>query len=650
MQSIIDSKDGLFATSVLQNIIGFSYSKYVYNIDEMSVIKISTFLNSMIDTAEELSKNFTYKLTMNNNITNSRYTNSKKNNVTEHSDKRKIKSKEENYTNNSNISKKKLANLEKIPLPKKINMKTLENNIYKEKPEKRRNLLKEQCSLNIINLEKDGLKLLNTQKKEKMLESKYLNLNHILNKNKEENMKTENAKLEELINYQDEKTKKNIPTRNNTIITDPVFFNRVRILFDTSKSKNVKLFDYSDNVDLIIRIQTLYRSLLAKRKFRILKYVSHKITQIQKIVKGMITRRKYNFFIQCSRSVLFIQALYKLHFKRKNEKAKKIQRYYRQKIKEREERDKLLLKKKLEMQKEKYTYINVDKIMEKVLTNKKEKDLHKAVFNLGKNIEEVNNDIKRKQVKLDVTKELIDERNPENIIDLLLYSQLPEDTKTIRKKVKRSKSDIFKIEDKLIHDGQIQKERREKLGKMKEIENSKIPEYNPKISKKNEMIMKKYPDNFLKRVEYFQLFKKRNIENLRNKNYLAFANELRFEPKINEGELYNDIHSKFFNIFNEENENGMKLKNKKLFNNKENFPYKDKSDETIWKENLRDGSLSNSYIISKNLSNSLKFMNNNEIKDIEIPGFNRTRRDIWPKDIKNKYLYLEPKEKANDNE
>ena len=92
--------------------------------------------------------------------------------------------------------------------------------------------------------------------------------------------------------------KKNIPTRNNTIISDPVFFNRVRILFDNSKSKNVKLFDYSDNVDLIIRIQTLFRSLLGKRKFRILKYVSHKIIQIQKIIKGMITRRKFHFFIK----------------------------------------------------------------------------------------------------------------------------------------------------------------------------------------------------------------------------------------------------------------------------------------------------------------------------------------------------------------
>ena len=36
--------------------------------------------------------------------------------------------------------------------------------------------------------------------------------------------------------------------------------------------------------------------------------------------------------------------------------------------------------------------------------------------------------------------------------------------------------------------------------------------FNPKISKKNYEITNKYPDDFLKRVEYYKLFKKRNLE------------------------------------------------------------------------------------------------------------------------------------------
>ena len=82
---------------------------------------------------------------------------------------------------------------------------------------------------------------------------------------------TTTTKKEELINYQDEKMVKNIPTKNNTIISDPVFFNRVKSLFEPSKFKNVKLFDYSQNIDLIIRIQTFFRNILGQRKYRILK-------------------------------------------------------------------------------------------------------------------------------------------------------------------------------------------------------------------------------------------------------------------------------------------------------------------------------------------------------------------------------------------
>ena len=228
------------------------------------------------------------------------------------------------------------------------------------------------------------------EEKNKILESKHLNINHILNKNKEEKIKTESEKLEELINYQDEKTKKNIPSINNTIISDPIFFNKVRNLFDISKSKNAKLFDYSENIDLIIRIQTFYRSLLAKRKFKILKYVTHKIIQIQKFIKGMDIRKKFGFFLKCSKSVLLLQKVYKFRYKMMNIKAKKIQQYYRQKKAEKVERDKLILKKKLEIQKEKYKYLDVDKIMKKVLKNKDDKDIHDMALNLGDEINEIN--------------------------------------------------------------------------------------------------------------------------------------------------------------------------------------------------------------------------------------------------------------------
>ena len=484
-------------------------------------------------------------------------------------------------------------------------------------------------------MKKDNLKLMNQEEKNKILEGKYLNINHILNKNKEEKIQTEDAKLKELINQQDEQVKKNIPTRNNTIVSDPVFFNRVKTLFDTSKSKNVKLFDYSENADLIIRIQTLYRSLLAQRKFKILKYATYKIIQIQKIVKAMLIRKKVRFYLKCSSSVLLMQRLYKRRYKKMIENAIKIQRYYRQKLKERAERDLILIKKKLELEKDKYSFINVDKIMDRMIQGKNDKDLHNMVLNLGMEPEEIKKLGKRKINRVDVTKDLMKETNPDTIVDLLIYSRLTDDTKDNRKKIKRSKSDFYKIEDKLIHEGNLQKQRREKLGKMKEMENSKTTEYVPKLSKKNEMIMKKYPEDFLKRVEYYQLFKKRNLENLRNKNYMEMCSELLFEPKIN-NETYNDIQSKFFNIYY-----GEKPKENE---NKINMNY---SDIINLSSKGNDDLIDNNKNIKENQENNL--MNKKEINEERKFRFNNINKELWPKNLKSKYMEIEKFECEKDN-
>ena len=243
------------------------------------------------------------------------------------------------------------------------------------------------------------------------------------------------------------------------------------------------------------------------------------------------------------------------------------------------------------------------------------------------------------------------ETNPDTIVDLILYSILPEETKANRKKIKRSKSDFYKVEDKLIYEGKLLNQKREKLRKIKEEEeeNSKIPEYIPKFSKKNEMIMKKYPDNFLKRVEYFQLFKKRNLENLRNKNYLEITNELRFEPKIN-NDIYNDVPSKFFNLYNaektKENENRININN----NDNINLSSNEKDTE---KKDFRDVNLKGSNQNYRNINEikNIKLMNNN--KDIKNAGkikANYTNLEIWPKNMKNKYLNPEKFESEKDDE
>ena len=106
-----------------------------------------------------------------------------------------------------------------------------------------------------------------------------------------------------------------------------------------------------------------------------------------------------------------------------NEKARKIQQYYMKKKEERAERDKIILKKKLELQKEKYSYLDVDKIMDKMLSNKDGKDLHNMIVNLGTEKDEIVKMRKQKIIQKDVTRDLMHETNPDTIVDLILYSR-----------------------------------------------------------------------------------------------------------------------------------------------------------------------------------------------------------------------------------
>ena len=624
--------------------------------------RIAIYLNSMIDTTNEISKNFLKNLKNNNVNTNSSKTNGKKNVTYDNMDKNKNKTREDN-TSSGNISKKNTFNLEKSlekqPLPKKKNIKILDQNIYKEKPDERRNLIKEQCSIDIISHQNNVLKPLTGDKKSNALKSKYLNINYILDKNK--NKKSDNPeefeKLEELINYKDEKTKKNIPTKNNTVVSDPAIFNKIKNLFDPTKSKNIKLFDYSDNIDLITKIQTIIRSLNAQKKYKILKYISKKIIIPQKIVRGMLTRKKVKFFLKCSKCVFIIQRMYRKRYKKLNENAKKIQDYYRLKTQSKNERNRQILKMKLEEEKEKFDYIDVDKIMDNVLKDKNI-DVQKLISDIGKsNIKDINNNktnnisnnsnkINRLN-KIDITDNLLRETNKGKIIDLLLYSQMPDDTKVHRKNLKRSNSDYYKIEDKLIHEGEQIRKKIEKK-KLESMEKERAdPElyFNPKISKKNLEITKKYPDDFLKRVEYYKLFKKRNIENLRNKYFLRSLtklNDMRFEPKVN-NYPYNNIQSKVFNF-----KINQKINNENKGNKEKNVEDNKQQDETESQQKLTANQNNiNKYNYTFKGPRNIVLNAEENRKNLSVLDYQT--EEIWPKEVIHKYLEPPQVENSKDD-
>ena len=606
-----------------------------------SLKRIALYFNSMIDTIDEISKKILFKLkkekTMNNTTSNQNNSGKK---IKFETEKRKSKTKDEN-TNSSNISKKNSfsleKNLDKEPLPKKKNIDDLNKNIYKENPDERRNLLKDQCPLNVIAPKNNKLKLLNEEEKNSELKSKYLNINYILGKNKirKNNNNKENDKLEELINYKDKKLRKNIPSKNNTVVSDPVIFNKIKSLFNPAKSKNIKLFDYSDNIDLIVKIQTIIRSLNAKKKWKILKYISNYIIKVQKFIRGLLCRKKVKFYFKCSKCVFIIQRLYKKRFKKLNESAKKIQDFYRLKKESRKERDRLILKMKLEAEKEKYDYINVDKVIDNILKNKDE-DIHDIVLNcIGKtNITNLDNIYKNKKFnKVDVTNDLIHETDKEKVIDLLLNSQMPYDDKTRIKKIKRSSSDFYKIEDKLIYQGkQIQKNREnKKLESMEKVDPNLY--FNPKISKKSCELTNKYPDDFLKRVEYYKLFKQRNLENLRNRFLLNDINNMRFKPRINNK---SNIQSRVFN-------NQLKKAPK---DNKNNIIEEKKENSLNEEKKLK--------VDKKNINKCYSTFNGPrklEIKDDEMQKYNSLNQsqEIWPKEQYHKYLEFQNIENSKNN-
>ena len=612
--------------------------------------RIVIYFNSMIDTADTISKNFIKNKKSSNITTAATKNNLKKGNLYNTTDKNKSRGKDENNSSGS-ISKKNTINLEKSiekqPLPHKKNIKFLEDSIYSEKADDRRKFIKDQCSLEIITQENNALKPLIGDNKNIALKSKYLNINYILDKNKNKkknNNPEELGKFEDLINFKDEKTMKNIPSKSNTVISDPVIFNKIKNIFDPTKSKNIKLFDYSDYVDLIIKIQTIIRSLKAQKKYKILKYLSKPVVLVQKFVRGLLTRKKVKFFLKCSKCVAVIQKLYKKRYKKLNESAKKIQDYFRFKKKQRKERDTIILKRKLEIEKEKNSYIDVDKIMKNALS-KKDKDLHQLVLNIGKeNDKDIisnknrNISIDDKAKKKDATNELKNEKNKGKMIELLLYSHMPGDTKVYRKKIKRSNSDFYKIEDRLILCGEQTKKKLEKkkTESMEKEEADTDLYFNPKISKKNMELTQKFPNDFLKRLEYYKLFKNRNLENLRNKylmNNYSKLNDMRFEPKLN-NYPYNNIGSKLFN-FMDNNTKMNKDKNDLEKNNIEGI----KEDEMEYPEKSTG---------NKNGINKEKDIIINEENDNNILLADYQTEDLWPKEMQHKFLESKNIEKIKD--
>ena len=169
---------------------------------------------------------------------------------------------------------------------------------------------------------------------------------------------------------------------------------------------------------------------------------------------------------------------------------------------------------------------------------------------------------------------------------------------------------------------------------MKQSQDKKDPnlKFKPILSKRNYEMTQKYPDNFLKRLEYYELFKKRNIENIRNRLFIDNFNKLnnmRFEPKIYYNQ-YQNIQSKVYDYNIIEKKNRFKkdqtyLEDKKVIEEDMNYQEKNRTS----KNNV--DRFYNTYNEPRNI-----MINTDEIADNLLMGYKND--DIWPKELYHKYL------------
>ena len=191
---------------------------------------------------------------------------------------------------------------------------------------------------------------------------------------------------------------------------------------------------------------------------------------------------------------------------------------------------------------------------------------------------------------------------------------MPFDEKYYHKKNKRSKSDCYKIEDKLIYEG-----KKIKLKTAKKVEEQIISEkkkLNFKIHKTQtrKLMDEKLPKKFLERLPLFEMFHRRNLENLRIKKSLYFFDDYPFNPYCIDKRDENHIIKKNINI----NE---KCENKNINHVEER---KNENDENVlFNENIKKNKGFKNLNINKK---KIKYFDGNGIEE------------VWPKELIHQYM------------
>ena len=264
--------------------------------------------------------------------------------------------------------------------------------------------------------------------------------------------------------------------------------------------------------------------------------------------------------------------------------------------------------------------------------------------------------------KENITKKLMKEKDPKKIVQMLLYrgGGLP----GVPPKNQISRAQKYgidlNIEDKLIKQGEIMKKRKQDLTDKYNKEFLEKNPYAPNIPNYNsEILGNKYPGEFLKRMEFFQLFKEKNLEKLKNDTKY---NENKKNEKIEKTDNSNNteksalkhnekknydyyIKNAFDRLHNEQIQIEQNQRRKSQLDNMNYNYYKDLllNDKNKKNNDKNDDNGMNMNTIKKRLTLKELLMNDKIKKNYRYSvGDIINKNEIWPKKLKSNYL-------SNDN-
>ena len=623
--------------------------------------KMRIYLNGMIDTAEIMSQNLKLKLDElkkekeNEKIIKGRKSivfiplkiekklKNKFNNNKKSSKENKNNTNENNKKNNNN--KKLIEDIkleyEKFPLPNKKEFKSLEED------NSRRHLLKEQCIINIIS---NG-KIINSKEKNKIMKSKKFNLYNIISRRDKILNGLENEYIKDDIDFEELPFNLDNQDNNNEkekdkerdkdyIITDSSSIIKNKKYIDKIKKKASKIQEYyAKNINNIIKIQAQIRKMISKNKYIILKYIYSEIILLQKFVRGHLTRVKFRKFLDCLEKIKLIQYMYHRRHVLKVRSATKIQEFWLKRLKIKKYKEKLIAKKRA---KEKGEYYDMDlESFEDFSNNNYRLENYLRRLELQKN-------------KENITKKLLKEKDPKKIVQMILYGG--GDGVPPEKKISRAQKYGFdlNIEDKLLKQGEIMKKRKQDLADTYHKQFLEKNPYAPRIPTYNsEILGNKYPGEFLKRMEFYQLFKEKNLEKLRNdtqynenkkgekeKSYNTYNNSEKSSlPQKKNYERY--IQNAFDRLHNEQIQIEHNKRRKSQINNINMNYYNDLLLNN--KDNKKNKDNMNLNTIKKNMTFKKLIMNDKikRIKRNSWVGDIKRQNEIWPKQLQNNFLTKE---------